>query len=123
MNFSGKTFHIVSYGVRRDIETIDYDELERIAIEQKPRLIVAGASAYPRRLDFERFAAIAGKAGALLMVDMAHIAGLVAAGVHPSPFPEADGLGGDHMHQRATLNAGEDHLVDLLGMFRPAENR
>ena len=90
LNFSGKTFHIVSYGVRRDIETIDYDELERIAIEQKPRLIVAGASAYPRRLDFERFAAIAGKAGALLMVDMAHIAGLVAAGVHSSPFPHAD---------------------------------
>ena len=90
LNFSGKTFHIVSYGVRRDTETIDYDELERIATEQKPRLIVAGASAYPRTLDFERFAAIAKKSGALLMVDMAHIAGLVSAGVHESPFPHAD---------------------------------
>lgn len=90
LNFSGKTFRIVSYGVRRDTETIDYGELERIAIKQKPRLIVAGASAYPRTLDFERFAAIAKKVGALLMVDMAHIAGLIATGIHPSPFPHAD---------------------------------
>lgn len=90
LNFSGKTFRIVSYGVRRDTETIDYGEVERIAIKQKPRLIVAGASAYPRTLDFERFAAISKKVGALLMVDMAHIAGLVATGIHPSPFPHAD---------------------------------
>ena len=87
LNFSGKMYKIVSYGVRKDTETIDYDELERLAQEHKPRLIVAGASAYPRVLDFERFAAIAKQSGALLMVDMAHIAGLIAAGLHPSPFP------------------------------------
>ena len=90
LNFSGKLYNIVSYGVRRDTETIDYDELERLAVEHKPKLIIAGASAYPRTLDFERFAAIARKAGAFLMVDMAHIAGLIAAGLHPSPFAHAD---------------------------------
>ncbi len=90
LNFSGKMYKIVPYGVRKDTETIDYDELERLALEHRPKLIVAGASAYPRILDFERFAAIAKKAGALLMVDMAHIAGLVAAGLHPSPFPHAE---------------------------------
>ena len=90
LNFSGKMYKIVSYGVRKDTETIDYDELERLAQEHKPRLIVAGASAYPRVLDFERFSAISKRSGALLMVDMAHIAGLIAAGLHPSPFPHAD---------------------------------
>jgi glycine hydroxymethyltransferase len=90
LNFSGKMYKIVSYGVRKDTETVDYDELERLAQEHKPRLIVAGASAYPRFLDFERFAAIAKQSGALLMVDMAHIAGLIAADLHPSPFPHAD---------------------------------
>ncbi len=90
LNFSGKMYKIVSYGVRKDTETIDYDELERLALEHRPRLIIAGASAYPRTLDFERFAAIAQKCEALLMVDMAHIAGLIAAGLHPSPFPHAD---------------------------------
>jgi len=90
LNFSGKMYKIVSYGVRKDTETVDYDELERLAQEHKPRLIVAGASAYPRILDFERFAAIAKQSGALLMVDMAHIAGLIAAGLHPSPIPHAD---------------------------------
>jgi glycine hydroxymethyltransferase len=90
LSFSGKMYKIVSYGVRKDTETVDYDELERLAQEHKPRLIVAGASAYPRLLDFERFAAIAKQSGALLMVDMAHIAGLIAAGLHPSPFPHAD---------------------------------
>ena len=90
LNFSGKMYKIVSYGVRKDTETVDYDELERLAQEHKPRLIVAGASAYPRLLDFERFAAIAKQSGALLMVDMAHIAGLVAADLHPSPIPHAD---------------------------------
>jgi glycine hydroxymethyltransferase len=90
LNFSGKMYKIVSYGVRKDTETVDYDELERLAQEHRPRLIVAGASAYPRLLDFERFAAIAKQSGALLMVDMAHIAGLIAAGLHPSPFPHAD---------------------------------
>ena len=90
LNFSGKMYKIVSYGVRKDTETVDYDELERLAQEHKPKLIVAGASAYPRFLDFERFAAIAKRSGALLMVDMAHIAGLIAANLHPSPFPHAD---------------------------------
>ena len=90
LNFSGKMYKIVSYGVRKDTETVDYDELERLAQEHKPRLIVAGASAYPRILDFQRFAAIAKQSGALLMVDMAHIAGLIAADLHPSPIPHAD---------------------------------
>ncbi|HXJ91779.1 MAG TPA: serine hydroxymethyltransferase [Terriglobia bacterium] len=90
LNFSGKMYKIVAYGVRRETETIDYDELEKLALEHKPKLVIAGASAYPRTLDFERFGAIARKAGAALMVDMAHIAGLVAAGLHPSPFPHAD---------------------------------
>jgi glycine hydroxymethyltransferase len=90
LNFSGKFYKIVPYGVRQDTETIDYDELERLAMEHKPKLIIAGASAYPRTIDFPRFADIAHKSGALLMVDMAHIAGLIAAGLHPSPFPHAD---------------------------------
>jgi glycine hydroxymethyltransferase len=90
LNFSGKMYKIVAYGVRRDTETIDYDELERLALEHRPKLILAGASAYPRLLDFERFAAIAKKCTAVFMVDMAHIAGLVAAGLHPSPIPHAD---------------------------------
>ena len=90
LNFSGKMYRIVPYGVRRDTETIDYDELEKLAMEHKPRLIIAGASAYPRTIHFDRFAAIARQAGAVLMVDMAHIAGLVAAGLHPSPIPHAD---------------------------------
>ena len=90
LNFSGKMYKIVSYGVRQDTEMIDYDEVERLAREHRPKLILAGASAYPRILDFERFAAIARESGALLMVDMAHIAGLVSAGLHPSPFPHAD---------------------------------
>jgi glycine hydroxymethyltransferase len=90
LNFSGRMYKIVSYGVRKDTETLDYDELERLAMEHRPKLIVAGASAYPRILDFERFAAIAKQSEALLMVDIAHIAGLVAAGLHPSPFPHAD---------------------------------
>jgi glycine hydroxymethyltransferase len=90
LNFSGKLYQIVSYGVRKDTETIDYEELERLAAEHRPKLIIAGASAYPRIIDFERFAAIATRCGAVLMVDMAHIAGLIAAGLHPSPFPHAD---------------------------------
>ncbi|MEJ2008775.1 MAG: serine hydroxymethyltransferase [Acidobacteriota bacterium] len=90
LNFSGKMYNIVSYGVNKETETIDYDELEKLAMEHKPKLIVAGASAYPRVIDFARFGEIARKSGALLMVDMAHIAGLIAAGLHPSPFPHAD---------------------------------
>jgi glycine hydroxymethyltransferase len=90
LNFSGKFYKIVPYGVSKETERIDYDELERLAMEHKPKLIIAGASAYPRIIDFPRFAEIARKSGALLMVDMAHIAGLIAAGLHPSPFPHAD---------------------------------
>lgn len=90
INFSGKYFHIVSYGVRDSDEAIDYDEVERLAKENKPKLIIAGASAYSLRIDFKRFAEIAHSVGALLMVDMAHYAGLIAAGVYPSPFGYAD---------------------------------
>lgn len=89
VNISGKYFKIVPYGVTKETGTIDMDEVERIAMECKPKLIVAGASAYPRKLDFKRFREIADKAGALLMVDMAHVAGLVAAGEHESPVPYA----------------------------------
>ncbi len=89
VNISGKYFNFVPYGVNGD-GFIDYDEVERLAVESKPKLIVAGASAYPRIIDFERFAAIAKKVGALFMVDMAHIAGLVAAGLHPNPVKYAD---------------------------------
>ena len=90
VNFSGLLYNIVSYGVHPETETIDYDELERIAKECRPKVIVGGASAYPRFIDFERMAEIAHEVGAYLMVDMAHIAGLVAAGLHPSPVPHAD---------------------------------
>ena len=90
LNFSGKLYKIVSYGVRQGTETIDYDQLEALAMEHRPKMIIAGASAYPRFIDFERFAAIAKLCGAVLMVDMAHIAGLIAAGLHPSPFPHSD---------------------------------
>lgn len=90
VNISGKYFKIVPYGVRKDTERIDYDELRSLALEHRPKMIVAGASAYPRAIDFKRFREIADEAGALLMVDMAHIAGLVAAGLHESPVPYAD---------------------------------
>ena len=90
VNISGKYFNIVPYGVSSETQTIDYDEVERLALENKPKLILAGASAYPRVIDFKRFREIADKVGAYFMVDMAHIAGLVAAGVHPSPVPYAD---------------------------------
>ncbi len=90
LNFSGRMYKFVPYGVTRETETIDYDEVDRLAREHKPKMIVAGASAYSRVFDFARFAEIAKAVGALLFVDMAHIAGLVAAGVHPSPVPHAD---------------------------------
>ena len=90
VNFSGKDYNIVAYGVNPETERIDYDEMERLAKEHKPKLIVGGASAYPRVIDFERMAEIAHSVGAYLMIDMAHIAGLVAAGAHPSPVPYAD---------------------------------
>ncbi|MBB5182027.1 serine hydroxymethyltransferase [Catenisphaera adipataccumulans] len=90
VNFSGKLYHFTEYNVNKETERIDYDELERMAMEIKPKLIVGGASAYPRIIDFKRFGEIAHKCGAYLMIDMAHIAGLVAAGLHPSPIPYAD---------------------------------
>ncbi len=90
VNMSGKYFNIVPYGVTEDTNTIDYDAVRKLALEAKPKLILAGASAYPRIIDFEKFAEIAKEVGAYLMVDMAHIAGLVAAGCHPSPMPYAD---------------------------------
>lgn len=90
VNISGKYFHIVPYGVDPETERIDYDKLEKTAEECRPKMIIGGASAYPRIIDFERMAAIAHKVGAVLMIDMAHIAGLVAAGLHPSPIPYAD---------------------------------
>ena len=90
LNFSGLDYTIQSYGVTKDQQAIDYDEVERIAVEFQPKMIIAGASNYSRTIDFARFAAIAKKVGALLFVDMAHIAGLVAAGLHPSPFGHAD---------------------------------
>ena len=90
VNFSGKWYRVVPYGVNRETETIDYDEVEKLALEHQPKLIVAGASAYPRIIDFERFRHIADKVGAKLLVDMAHIAGIVAAGLHPSPIPHAE---------------------------------
>jgi glycine hydroxymethyltransferase len=90
VNLSGKYFRFISYGIKPETGTIDYDEVERLAMEHRPKMIVAGASAYPRIIDFARFREIADRSGALLMVDMAHIAGLVAAGLHPSPVPHAD---------------------------------
>jgi glycine hydroxymethyltransferase len=89
LNFSGKLYRVVGYQVRRDTETIDYDELEATAVREQPKVIVGGGSAYPRQFDFVRMRAIADKVGASLMIDMAHFAGLVAGGVHPSPVPHA----------------------------------
>ena len=90
LNFSGTLYRFVDYGVTKDSETIDYEEVRRVALKEQPKLIVAGASAYPRVIDFEKFREIADEVGAYFMVDMAHIAGLVAAGEHPSPVPYAD---------------------------------
>ncbi len=90
VNFSGILYRVIPYGVSEKTETIDYDELEKLAKEHRPRLIIAGASAYPRVIDYARFRKIADEVGAYLMVDMAHIAGLIAAGLHPSPVPYAD---------------------------------
>ncbi|MBI4458625.1 MAG: serine hydroxymethyltransferase, partial [Acidobacteria bacterium] len=90
LNFSGKTYTVVPYGVNKETETIDYDALEALATEKKPKMIVAGGSAYARIIDFPRLRKICDSVGAYLMVDMAHFAGLVAAGIHPSPVPHAD---------------------------------
>lgn len=90
VNFSGKLYRVISYGVRKDDETIDFDEVRRLAHEHRPKMIVTGASAYPREIDFRRFKEICDETGALLMADIAHTAGLVAAGLHLSPIPYAD---------------------------------
>jgi glycine hydroxymethyltransferase len=90
LNFSGKYFNVIPYGVRREDERLDYDELSRLALEHRPKLIIVGASAYPRVIDFARIRQAADESGALMMTDMAHIAGLVAGGVHPSPIPHSD---------------------------------
>ncbi len=90
INFSGRTYHIVSYGVNKKTEMIDYDEIRKLAKETKPKMIIAGASAYSRTIDFKKFREICDEVGAYLMVDMAHIAGLVAVGLHPSPVPYAE---------------------------------
>ena len=90
LSYSGRDFEVVSYGVDRETERIDYDEVERLAIQERPKLMICGASAYSRVIDFERFRHIADEVGALLMADIAHIAGLVAAGIHPSPVPHCD---------------------------------
>lgn len=90
VNFSGRLYNPVSYGVSKDTELLDYDAIEQLVVESKPKMVIAGASAYPRIIDFERFAAIAKRVDALFLVDMAHISGLVAAGEHPSPVPHAD---------------------------------
>ena len=90
INFSGRSFNFIHYGVDKETERIDYDEMEQMAVKHRPKLIVAGATAYPRIIDFERFRMIADKVGAKLMVDMAHIAGLAAVGLHPTPVPYAD---------------------------------
>jgi glycine hydroxymethyltransferase len=90
LNFSGKTYKVIPYNVRKEDERIDYDDVQRLAEEHKPRMIITGASAYPRILDFARFRQIADSVGALFLVDMAHISGLVAAGLHPNPCEHAD---------------------------------
>jgi glycine hydroxymethyltransferase len=89
LNFSGKTYRIVPYGVTRETETIDYDEVEKLAVQEHPKMIIGGGSAYPRTIDFARMRAIADKVGAIFLVDMAHFSGLVAGGAHPSPVPHA----------------------------------
>src|SRR6267154_482614 len=89
LNFSGKTYRIVPYGVTRETETIDYDEVEKLAVQERPKMIIGGGSAYPRTIDFARMRAIADKVGAIFLVDMAHFSGLVAGGAHPSPVPHA----------------------------------
>jgi glycine hydroxymethyltransferase len=89
LSFSGKTYRVVSYGVTRETETLDYDAMEAIAVREQPKLLIGGGSAYPRTFDFARMRQIADKVGALFLVDMAHFAGLVAGGVHPSPVPHA----------------------------------
>src|SRR5580658_2403047 len=120
LNFSGKTYKIVPYGVRREDQRIDYDELARLAAENKPKLIIAGGSAYPRTLDFPRFRQIADSVGALFLVDMAHISGLVAAGVHPNPCLYAD-IVTSTTHK--TLRGPRSGMILAKGKFAAAIDR
>src|ERR1700730_7395288 len=115
LNFSGRMYKFVAYGVRQDDERIDYDEIEKLAHEHKPKMIVAGASAYSRIIDFERIGKVAKAVDALFFVDMAHIAGLVAAGVHPSPVPYAD-IVSTTTHK--TLRGPRGGVVVLPAAFR-----
>ncbi len=119
VNFSGRLYNIAAYSVRKDNERIDYEELERKAKEHRPKLIVAGASAYPYTLDYERFAHIAKSVDALFMVDMAHIAGLVATGVHPSPIPHADFVTST---THKTLRGPRGGMILAKGVHRKALN-
>ena len=120
LNFSGKYYNVVAYGVSKDTEFLDYDELDRLAREHKPRMIVVGASAYPRIIDFERVAATAKETGSLLMADMAHIAGLVAAGEHPSPVPHCDFVTST---THKTLRGPRSGFVMCRDQFRKGLNR
>src|SRR3546814_8328660 len=116
---SGKWFNAVQYGVDKDSHLIDYDALEAMALEHKPRMIIAGGSAYPRFIDFERFRAICDKVGAYLFVDMAHFAGLVAGGVHPSPLPHADVVTTTtHKTLRGPRGRSEEHTSELQSLMR-----
>ena len=119
VNFSGKFFNVIPYGVTKDTETIDYDEVEKLAVENKPKLIIAGASAYPRAIDFAQFRKIADIVGAVLMVDMAHIAGLVAAGVHENPVPYAD-IGTTTTHK--TLRGPRGGMILAKAQYEKAIN-
>ena len=120
LNFSGQLYTIVPYGVRRDDERIDYDSLERLAREQKPQMIMVGASAYPRVIDFARIAAVAVEVGAAVVTDMAHIAGLVATGIHPSPVPHSDVV---TTTTHKTLRGPRGGLILCRDEHRPAINR
>jgi glycine hydroxymethyltransferase len=117
LNFSGKTYHVVPYSVRKEDERIDYDEVERLAREHKPKMIITGASAYPRIIDFARFRQIADAVGAVFLVDMAHIAGLVAAGLHPNPCQYAD-IVTSTTHK--TLRGPRAGLILAKAQFGPA---
>ena len=120
LNFSGQLYTIVPYGVRRDDERIDYDSLERLAREQQPQMIMVGASAYPRVIDFARIAAVAVEVGAAVVTDMAHIAGLVATGIHPSPVPHSDVV---TTTTHKTLRGPRGGLILCRDEHRPAINR
>jgi len=120
LSYSGRDFNVVHYGVDKETETLDYDEVERLAQEHKPKLIICGASAYSRVIDFPRFRAIADQVGALLMADIAHIAGLVAAGVHPSPVPHCDFV---TTTTHKTLRGPRGGLILCRKVHRKAINR